>query len=292
MRFSVNDGPGIRSTVFLKGCPLSCPWCHNPESLQKETEIVLREDRCIRCGECIDACKHGAIASVDGHVITDRGLCTKCGECVLRCYADAREQVGREMTTEAVMKEVLQDRVFFDESGGGVTFSGGEPLLQHGFLLSLLSACRQEGLHTVVDTSGCASPAILERIAPLVDLFLYDLKMMDDVKHKAFTGVSNVLLLENLRRLLQWKKQVIVRIPLIPGVNDDAENLRSSGRWISSLQGIHEVHVLPYHTSGVGKYSRLGKAFTLGSLGIPDEQSIAEAVAALQNFVPSVVVGG
>jgi len=196
------------------------------------------------------------------------------------------------MTTGEVMAEVLQDRVFFDESGGGVTFSGGEPLLQHEFLFSLLSACRREGLHTTVDTAGCVSPSVLEQIAPLVDLFLYDLKMMDEKKHREFTGASNRLSLENLKRLERWGRQLVLRIPLIPGVNDDQENLHSSGRLIASLRGVREVHLLPYHASGAAKYSRLGKAYALSSMSPPDHTAVTRALAELQKFVPSVTVGG
>jgi pyruvate formate lyase activating enzyme len=292
MRFSVNDGPGIRTTVFLKGCPLACPWCHNPESIQREEEIILRGDRCIVCVECVDACAQHAIAHVDGHVTTDRTLCTRCGECVSHCYTDARELVGREWTTEEVMEEILRDRVFFDESGGGATISGGEPFLQHEFLESLLLACRRQEIHTAVDTTGCTSPTILERIAPLVDLFLYDLKMMDDAKHREYTGVSNVLILGNLRRLVQWEKQVIVRIPLVPGVNDDEPNIQSSGEWLASLRAIREIHVLPYHATGTEKYSRLGKTYTLDAMRSPDRDSVARIVEVLQKYVPSVILGG
>jgi pyruvate formate lyase activating enzyme len=292
MRFSVNDGPGIRTTVFFKGCPLSCLWCHNPESLQRATEIVLRDDRCIQCGECLTACTHGAISRDDGRVVTDRALCSRCGDCVAHCYADARELVGREMTPDDVMRQVLQDRLFFDQSGGGVTFSGGEPLLQHEFLLALLTASKQEGLHTVLDTTGHTTPQILERIAPLVDLFLYDLKMMDDAQHRSYTGVSNRLPLENLRHLVEGEKEIIVRIPLIPGVNDDSDNIRSSGELLASLHGIREVHVLPYHTTGVSKYHRIGKSYALSTLKPPDHDAVMRAIGVLRRYVPSVIVGG
>ena len=259
MRFSVHDGPGIRTTVFLKGCPLACPWCHNPESIRRDTEIILREERCIQCGACVDTCTHGAVIRDDSRVITDRTLCARCGECVPDCYAGAREVVGREMTTGRVMDEVVRDRVFFDESGGGVTFSGGEPLLQHEFLASLLHASRQLEIHTVVDTTGCTSPAILEHIAPLVDLFLYDLKMMDETKHKKYTGVSNRLILKNLKRLVALKREVWIRIPLVAGINDDQENVRQTASFLRSLGGIKNVGLLPYHKGGCEKFRRLGK---------------------------------
>lgn len=292
MRFSVNDGPGIRTTVFLKGCPLACPWCHNPESIERDKEVVLRSDRCLVCGECVDVCAQHAITRVDGQVTTDRALCTRCGDCVSHCYADARELVGKEWTTGEVMEEILRDTVFFDQSGGGVTFSGGEPFLQHEFLEDLLRACRQRGIHTAVDTTGYTSVSILERIAPLVDLFLYDLKMLDDARHKEHTGVSNRPIRENLTRLVQWRKKVIVRIPLVPGVNDDERNIRSSGEWLASLGAIHEVHVLPYHATGTEKYSRLGKTYTLDAMRTPDRDSVARIVRELQRYVPSVILGG
>jgi pyruvate formate lyase activating enzyme len=292
MRFSLNDGPGIRTTVFLKGCPLACPWCHNPESMEKEKEVFLRDDRCIHCGECIDVCAQQAISNDDGRVITDRALCTRCGNCVPHCVAEARELVGRQMTTQEVLSEVLRDRVFFDESGGGVTFSGGEPFLQYEFLGSLLDACRTEGLHSTVDTTGCTSPVILKRLAPLIDLYLYDLKLMDDAKHQKYTGVSNRLLVENLQRLVEWGKRVIVRIPLIPGINDDEENIRATGELLATLTAIREVHVLPYHPSGTDKYARLGKAYTLNMLNTPPSESLARIANTLEQYVASVVIGG
>jgi len=211
---------------------------------------------------------------------------------VSHCYADARELVGKEWTTGEVMEEILRDTVFFDQSGGGVTFSGGEPFLQHEFLEDLLRACRQRGIHTAVDTTGYTSVSILERIAPLVDLFLYDLKMLDDARHKEHTGVSNRPIRENLTRLVQWRKKVIVRIPLVPGVNDDERNIRSSGEWLASLGAIHEVHVLPYHATGTEKYSRLGKTYTLDAMRTPDRDSVARIVRELQRYVPSVILGG
>lgn len=292
MRFSVNDGPGIRSTVFLKGCPLACPWCHNPESIGKGIEIILRPDRCIHCGVCIDVCAHHAVAAGDGQAVTDRALCTRCGECVPHCYADARALAGKVVTTEEVLHDILRDRIFFDESGGGVTFSGGEPLMQHDFLESLLEACRQEDLHTAVDTTGYTSSSILARIAPLADLFLYDLKMMEDEKHRKHTGVSNVPILENLRRLVEWERKVIVRIPLIPGVNDDWQNFRSAGEFLASLPSIREVHLLPYHPGAREKYSRLGKIYGFGVHGSPDADHVAALREELQRYVPSVIVGG
>src|SRR5512143_1245373 len=190
MRFSTRDGPGIRTTVFFKGCPLSCWWCHNPESQSPQREVILREQRCIRCGACLEACPHHAIAWRDGEPFTDRAVCERCGICTSGCYAEVRQIVGREMTVEQVVAEIAPDTAFYDESQGGVTFSGGEPLLQPDFLLALLQACKTRDLHTAIDTSGFAAWDTLDRIRCFTDLFLYDLKVIDDERHREFTGVT------------------------------------------------------------------------------------------------------
>ena len=292
MRFAVNDGPGIRTTVFLKGCPLECAWCHNPESRSPRAEVVLRPERCIRCGSCVEACPHHAVVRQDGAIVTSRETCEVCGECVDVCAADAREIVGREMAVGDLMDVCERDRVFYDQSGGGVTFSGGEPLQQHEFLFAALQACLDRRLHTVVDTTGCASPTVLERVAALTDLFLYDLKGVDDEIHRRFTGVSNRLILENLRRLVAWKKRIILRVPLIPGVNDDPDALGRLGAMAASLGGITELHVLPYHEAGVQKYARLGQEYALDALRPPPWDQVNAAVEILRRYVPDVSVGG
>ncbi len=196
------------------------------------------------------------------------------------------------MTTEEVLSEVERDRVFYDQSGGGVTFSGGEPLLQHAFLLSLLRGCRERSLHTAVDTSGYAAPSILERVAAVTDLFLYDLKLYDDERHRRFTGVSNHLIRENLRRLVRWGCRVIVRMPLIPGVNDDAENVSAIGQFVASLGSVTAIHVLPYHTTGIAKYERLGKPFRLGRVVPPTPAQVDDVVRLFRPHVAAVSVGG
>jgi pyruvate formate lyase activating enzyme len=290
--FSVNDGPGIRTTIFLKGCRLHCPWCHNPESISLSREIALRTERCIRCGECITVCRHHAISSENGSYTIHRDLCAKCGRCVDVCVTEARTAVGQEMTIKALMDEIRKDAIFFHQSGGGVTFSGGEPLLQHEFLLDLLKVCRWEGIHTTVDTTGFTTAAILESIAEYTDLFLYDLKLLNDVKHREFTGVSNQQILENLRLLAEWKKKVIVRMPLIPTVNDDVESIQALGSFVGSLQTIKEIHILPYHQSGIEKYQRIGSEYTMASLTAPSQDVLHSAVRTLNQYVPHVRVGG
>lgn len=291
-RYAVNDGPGIRTTVFLKGCPLHCLWCHNPESIYPRPEVAIRADRCIQCGACFEVCEHGAIERVDGAFVTARERCMRCGRCVDACCSGARELIGREMTSEDVLAEVGRDTVFYDASGGGVTFSGGEPLLQHEFLLSLLVGCRDRAIHTAVDTSGYAAPAVLAAVAETTDLFLYDLKLLDDERHRHFTGVSNRLILENLRRLVAWGKRVVVRVPLIPGVNDDEANVGGIGSFVASVGGVSEVHVLPYHEAGMVKYERLGKIFALDGAVPPTPARTEEAARLLRAHIATVSVGG
>lgn len=291
-RFSVNDGPGIRTTVFLKGCPLHCRWCHNPESISPRKELMLRQDRCVRCGDCRTLCRNGAIGDVNGEFVTSREVCLQCGECVELCYSGARELVGKEMTVAQVLLEIERDRVFFDQSGGGASFSGGEPLLQHEFLLLVLEECRRKGIHTVVDTAGFVSPTILERVSRLVDLFLYDVKTLDDAKHRDYTGVSNRIILENLGCLSRWGKNVIVRVPVIPGVNDDLDEIRKLGLFIASLGNVHEIQVLPYHRTGVEKYQRLGNDYQMPQTVPPSGEKIETVANELRQHVASVCIGG
>lgn len=291
-RFSVNDGPGIRTTVFFKGCPLHCRWCHNPESISPKKELMFREDRCIRCGDCMKLCRNGAIREVDGRYLTSPDLCRNSGDCIQLCYAEAREMVGYEIATEQLMNEIQRDRVFVDESGGGVSFSGGEPLLQHEFLLESLQACKNVGLHTVLDTTGFTGPTILEKVTPFVDLFLYDLKTLDDDKHKEYTGVSNRVILENLGLLARWRKETIVRIPIIPGVNDTDEEIRQIGSFVASIGGIREIQLLPYHQTGLEKYRRLGLEYQLSQAVPPTSERMNEIATELSEHVGLVTVGG
>ncbi|MBN1993838.1 MAG: glycyl-radical enzyme activating protein [Anaerolineae bacterium] len=283
-KFSIHDGPGIRTTVFFKGCPLHCCWCHNPESQARRPERIFRKTRCIGCGACLAVCPQAAVSQNGNGIITDNEKCNLCGTCVETCYAQAREIIGREMTTAQVMAEIEKDVAFYDESGGGVTFSGGEPLLQPDFLLALLRACRDKEIHTVVDTSGFASWETLDSIRAYVNLFLYDLKLMDEVRHQKFTGGSNQLVLQNLQALSQQGHQIILRVPVIPGINDDAENIRQLGQFIAALPQAHPVELLPYHHLSADKYERLNMAYQLSEIRPPSAERMAHIAKILQEF--------
>ena len=259
-RFSLHDGPGIRTTVFLKGCALSCSWCHNPESQASEPEIMVLEDRCIRCGVCVEACSAEVPVPGGGRAAEDVASCSVCGACVEVCPSGARRIAGREIGVDALLDELARDRVFFDQSGGGVTFSGGEPLHQARFLRQALAVCRGAGLHTAVDTCGLASRDELLAVADLADLFLYDVKLIDDERHREHTGAGNVRVLANLRTLIEARRRVWLRIPVIPGVNDDRANLDGIAELAASLPGNERVCLLPYHRTGERKLERLGRS--------------------------------
>ena len=275
-RYSIHDGPGIRTTVFLKGCALSCWWCHNPESQATGPEAVLHEGRCIRCGACANACPHGAVAWVDGAPVTDRSRCEACGTCTLECHAEAREIAGRTMTVEQVLAVVERDRPFYDESRGGLTLSGGEPLLQPHFSADLLAAAKRQGLHTVLDTCGHTSWESFERLRGDVDLFLYDLKLVDAARHKHYTGVSNDRILANLRRLSELGHRIVLRIPVVPGVTDDAENVLAVRTFAASLPQLARIDLLPYHRIGIGKYQRLDRTYQLPHTESPTRERMDE----------------
>jgi pyruvate formate lyase activating enzyme len=290
-KFSVHDGPGIRTTVFLKGCGLRCWWCHNPESQQLRQELLLRPNLCIECGECVDHCPQSAIGWNALRYVTDRETCTQCGSCLLACYADAREIIGKKIIVDAVLEAIMRDVAFYDESGGGVTFSGGEPLLQGDFLLGLLRACKEQDLHTTVDTCGYAPTEIVNRIRPYVDLFLCDLKTLDDERHKQVTGASNQLILKNLRLLAENNHSIILRIPVIPGINDSDEELQQIGALAAEL-GIQQVDLLPYHKIGSDKYERIGRMNPMPETEPPSEERMQEIVAQLHRYGLTVTTGG
>jgi pyruvate formate lyase activating enzyme len=256
-RFAIHDGPGIRTTVFLKGCPMSCEWCHNPEGQASVPELMTTPSRCIRCLACVDACPD---ASRNGQpLLVDHSGCKACGSCEEVCYAGVRKIVGEETSVADLVHEIDKDRAFYDESGGGVTFSGGEPLQQSDFVSEVLTACSARGIRTAVDTCGYAEWRAFEDVMPSTDLFLYDIKIMSEDEHLRHTGVSNGLVLDNLRRLSKAGADVIIRSVVIPGVTDKEENWSGLREYVGALPRRHHVELLPFHRIGVDKYSRLGK---------------------------------
>jgi pyruvate formate lyase activating enzyme len=284
-RFSLHDGPGIRTTVFLKGCPARCLWCHNPESQSFAPEVLVVETRCVSCGTCAAVCAHGAPPP-------GSALCTACGACVLACPAGARQLAGHETTVDAVMEEVLRDRVFYEESGGGVTFSGGEPLAQPEFLAALLAACRAASLHTAVDTCGFSPRERLLSLAPLVDLFLFDVKLVDDARHRVFTGLPAAPILDNLRALEAVHANVWVRVPVVPGHTDAEADIAATADLVAGLPGIRRVSLLPYHRTGGAKARRLGRDDVLGALSPPPPQRLETLAGLFRERGLNVQIGG
>ncbi len=289
-RYAVHDGPGIRTTVFLKGCPLRCWWCHSPESQSALPELMYRPERCIRCFKCVDRCPEGAVSVVEGAPVVDEALCRWCGSCADVCAAGARARTGQLMSAAEVVGTVDRDTLFYDQSGGGVTFSGGEPFVQPDFLIEMLEACRRRRIHTAVDTCGMADRDRLLQAAELADLFLFDVKLLDDGLHRRFTGVSNARILDNLRALVDAHARVIVRLPLVPGVNDDPALIERTGRFLADL-GLSRVEVLPYHRAGTAKYPALGREYRLADTGVPTGETDT-AVRILAGFGLDAVAGG
>lgn len=276
-RFSLHDGPGIRTVVFLKGCPLRCTWCANPESQRAEPEIAWFAVRCIGCGRCVEACPRGAVRAVGDSVVTDRLLCTACGACAAACARGARRLMGREMSVAEVMDQARRDAVFFRRSGGGVTFSGGEPFQQAAFLLECLRCSRRWGYHTALETCGQAHWEDLHAAAEFTDLFLYDVKHLDAARHRDLTGRGNELILGNLERLLELGATVTLRVPVVPGGTDDAGNLEALSGFVARHPRIRRVELLPYHRLGLHKYAALDMA---GPAAEEPRLDLVEALAA------------
>jgi len=292
-RYAINDGPGIRIAVFLKGCNLNCAWCHNPESISDEAERMYSSSRCIRCGTCVAACPEKAITLTPEGIITDMALCKMYGKCAGVCPTKAIEISGGEISVAEIMQEIEKDRPFFDQSGGGVTFSGGEPLLHHKFLIRLLKECGKRGIHRAVDTAGFVKTEIILQVAEHTDLFLYDLKMMDPEKHRKWTGVTNEKILENLKALSATGAKIIIRIPLIGGVNDDAENIETTARFVAGLSGMKkDVNLLPFHKIAQTKYQKLGRPEDFHLLEEPSKEKQLQAVSIFQKYGLAASIGG
>jgi len=291
-RFSIHDGPGIRTTVFLKGCPLSCWWCHNPESQVAHTQVLVHPSRCIRCGACITACPEGAIRLTDDFAETDWGRCKHEGACVPVCPAGARERVGNVLSPQEILDTVRRDSPFFDESGGGVTFGGGEPLEQPEFLCELLTLCGSEDIHRAVDTTGHATPETFHEVADRTDLFLYDLKVIDPALHLRYTGQSPELILANLEDLAQRGKPVEIRVPVIPGLNDDEANLEATIEVVKPMRNVTGITLLPHHRPAMDKYARFGLESKLPDTPVPSAESLRRIAARCESAGLRVTIGG
>jgi pyruvate formate lyase activating enzyme len=274
-RFAVHDGPGIRTVVFLKGCPLRCAWCHNPEGMSAVPELSFTMQKCVGCGDCVRACPNGvhALPEVGVHTI-DRTRCTLCGACVEACIPGALRIYGREVTVEELLEEVLADRPFYEQSGGGVTLSGGEPLSQPGFTAAFLHACKTAGLHTALDTSGAVPWSAFEAVLPDTDLVLYDVKHIDREAHRTWTGIDNVRILDNLQRLGRMGIPVEVRIPCLPGVND-GKVLDRIAAFLREIPSLTEVRLLPYHDFARSKYTAIGLPDTMPQVEKPGPEAMA-----------------
>lgn len=272
-RFCTDDGPGIRTTVFLKGCPLSCVWCHNPESQSPRPELMYSPEKCLHCLRCVALCPTASHKKVkNGHEF-DRTSCISCGRC-LTVLCDALEGKGESMSADDVLAEVLKDKAFYENSGGGLTLSGGEPLAQVAFCKELLIKAKEAKLHTCMETCGFASDQAIADLAPLVDIFLFDFKESDPARHKTYTGAEQAIILKNLHYLDSIGKQIVLRCPIIPGFNDRSDHFLSIARLANSLSHVEEITVEPYHVLGADKYHKLGRDYTLSQITSPSKETI------------------
>jgi pyruvate formate lyase activating enzyme len=274
-KFSVHDGPGIRTTVFLKGCPLQCCWCANPESISRHSELGVIRSRCNNCGKCVEICPEGAIGYDTGHIVQfDRGSCIACGKCVVVCSPGALTIYGKEATIDDVIKDASRDKSFYDGSGGGITASGGEPLHQGDFVTALFEACHEAGIHTCLDTSGYVPKEKLIEALRHTDHVLYDIKHMDPDAHRRFTGRSNELILRNARVVAESDVPLLCRIPLITGVNDTTHNITETARFVKTLRDDISIELLAYHRLGVGKYQTLDKRYQGAAFAAPSPEQV------------------
>lgn len=291
-KYAIHDGPNIRLTIFFKGCPLRCWWCHNPEGLEKELSVIWIKDKCIGCGECLTACPTGSLTMVSAGILRDHATCEQNRACVDVCPALAHEAVGWEACVEEIISEIEKDTPFYDESGGGVTFSGGEPLMQPEFLLELLRQCGRLGIHRVVDTSAFAKTELLLEVADQCDLFLIDLKHMDSEMHRLYTGVENGLILRNIRNLADRGVPFRIRIPLIEGVNSDQKNLRLSGEFLAGLPCPPDVDLLPYHNIAESKYRKMNRDYPAVQFQPSARENVAVCAEMLTDLGLNVRIGG
>lgn len=292
--YSIHDGPGIRTTVFIKGCPLRCLWCQNPESQLLQPEVFFNQEKCVGCGQCAAVCPCGAIEIQEGKARTNRERCKGRGKCVEVCPYEARSLMGRHVTAGEVFHEVAKDEVFYESSGGGVTLSGGEPLSQPEFAAAILRLCKEAGLHTAVDTCGYAAWETIKEVLQYADLVLFDFKHMEPAKHQEYTGVPNRLILENAKRIYrELRCSMWARIPVVPGYNSTKENIRATAEFISRELGSQvKVHLLPYHKMGEVKYKRLEREDGVLHIEPLEEEKMEELKKIVESFGLETVIGG
>lgn len=292
-RYAINDGPGIRIVIFFKGCNLQCAWCHNPESVSSKPEKMYSPAKCIGCGTCVKACPENAITLTPNGIVFDNLLCILCGKCAEVCPTKAIEMTGQSMSVSQVMDIIERERPFFDQSGGGVTFSGGEPLIHSEMLISLLDECRKREIHTAVDTAGNVSTDIILKVAKITDLFLFDLKMMDDEMHRKWVNAGNQRILQNLKAISDTGANVIIRIPVVGGVNDSMQNFEQTARFVSELSGNKkQVNLLPYHSIAKNKYLKLGRNNSSEKMVEPDSGTLNMAIKIFAKYGINASVGG
>jgi pyruvate formate lyase activating enzyme len=291
-RMTIHNGPGMRTLILFKGCPLRCVWCSTPESQKLEPEIAIYPSKCIHCDQCPSVCSPRAINLRSNTVSIDRTLCNNCGKCAQICYAEALRLVGQPMTIEELLEEVRKESIMYRHSGGGVTLSGGEPLLNYEFNREFLPALKNEGINVGIDTCGYVPWKHIEPILPHIDFFLWDIKTMNSIAHKKLTGVSNRLILNNARRISEKKVAIYIRMPLIPGYNDSEENLRATCEFARGLSSVVEFDLLPLHHLGKSRYESMDRPYSIGDIPLISDDALLNMKLIVESYGLKCTIGG